>query len=162
DWFLRPHPRYGTTYRLINAVVLLQVFTIVASRGDVLMLGEAYAFGVVWSFVFKALSMLVLRFKEPEVKREYEVPLNVRVGRFDVPVGSGLIFLVLAGAALANLATKEVATTYGALFTLIVFTFFSVTEWVHRRRRGETAARQHEHLEQFNQATAPEVTAASL
>ena len=27
-------------------------------------LGEAYAFGVVWSFVFKALAMVVLRFKD--------------------------------------------------------------------------------------------------
>jgi amino acid transporter len=161
DWFLKPHKRYGTTYRLINAVVFLQVFTIVLSRGDVLLLGEAYAFGVVWSFVFKALSMLVLRFKEPDVKRDYEVPLNVRVGKFDVPVGIGLIFLVLAGAALANLLTKEVATTYGSLFTVLVFAFFSVTEWAHHRRRGDEA-RHKEHLEQFNQASAPEVTAASL
>ena len=35
DWFLKPHPRYGTTYRLINMVVGLQIFTIVASRGNV-------------------------------------------------------------------------------------------------------------------------------
>ena len=40
DWFLRPHPRYGTTYRLINLVVGLQVFTIVVSRGDVLTAGR--------------------------------------------------------------------------------------------------------------------------
>jgi amino acid transporter len=161
DWFLKPHRRFGTTYRLINSVVLLQIITIVASRGDVLMLGEAYAFGVVWSFVFKALSMLVLRFKEPEVKREYEVPLNFRVGQFDVPVGISLIFLVLAGAALANVMTKEVATTYGSLFTVIVFTFFSVTEWVHHRRLGDSA-KHAPHLEQFNQQSTPEVTGASL
>ena len=29
------------------------------------MLGEAYAFGVVWSFAMKALSVLVLRYKQP-------------------------------------------------------------------------------------------------
>ena len=29
-----------------------------------IVLGEAYAFGVVWSFVFKALAMVVLRFKD--------------------------------------------------------------------------------------------------
>ena len=33
------------------------------SRGDMIMLGEAYAFGVVWSFAMKALSVLVLRYK---------------------------------------------------------------------------------------------------
>ena len=30
-----------------------------------LILGEAYAFGVVWSFVFQGISMMVLRFKDP-------------------------------------------------------------------------------------------------
>ncbi len=33
--------------------------------GDMILLGEAYAFGVLWSFFFNALSMLVLRFKRP-------------------------------------------------------------------------------------------------
>ena len=65
DWFLKPHPRFGTSSRMINLVVVLQVITIVCSRGDVLALGEAYAFGVIWSFVFMSLSILILRFKRP-------------------------------------------------------------------------------------------------
>src|SRR5206468_766352 len=86
DWFRLPHRRYGTTHRIINMVVGLQIFTIVASRGNVYALGEAYAFGVVWSFVFKALSMVMLRFKDRR-PREWRVPLNVRVGRWELPVG---------------------------------------------------------------------------
>ena len=128
-------PGIGTTYRLINTVAGLQIFTIVASRGNVLTLGEAYAFGVVWSFVFKALSMLVLRFKQPG-HREYEVPLNFRFGKYDVPLGISLIFLVLAGAALANLLTKEVATIAGSLFTFILFMVFFLSERAHHRRLG--------------------------
>lgn len=159
DSFLKPHPKFGTSYRLVNLVVGLQLFTIVASRGKVLVLGEAYAFGVVWSFVFNALSMLVLRFKRPE-HREYEVPLNVRVGGYDVPVGIGLIFLTLAAAAAVNFLTKEVATVTGVLFTLGLFTVFTLSERAHHRRRAE--AGPHEHLEQFNQATAEEVTSQSL
>jgi amino acid transporter len=64
DWFLKPHPRLGTNYRLLYLITGLQIFTIVASRGDVIVLGEAYAFGVVWSFVFNTMSMVVLRFKK--------------------------------------------------------------------------------------------------
>ncbi len=81
-----------------------------------LTLGEAYAFGVVWSFVFMSMSMLILRFKKPE-DREYEVPLNMRIGRFDWPIGMTLIFMTLATAAICNLLTKEVATITGVLFT---------------------------------------------
>src|SRR5437764_10434828 len=78
DWFRLPHRRYGTTHRIIDLVVGLQIFTIVASRGNVYALGEAYAFGVVWSFVFKAFSMIVLRFTD-KTPREYKVPLNLRI-----------------------------------------------------------------------------------
>src|SRR3989454_6037714 len=117
DWFRLPHRRYGTTHRIINLVVGLQVFTILASRGNVYALGEAYAFGVVWSFVFKALSMVVLRFKDRR-RREWRVPLNLRVGRQEGPLGLMLIFVVLLLTALVDLVTKEVATQWGVLFYL--------------------------------------------
>ena len=63
DWFRKPHRRFGTSYRIVNLVTGLQLFTIIASRGNVIALGEAYAFGVIWSFTFNCLSMLVLRWK---------------------------------------------------------------------------------------------------
>src|SRR5260370_11597607 len=76
DWFRFPHRKYGTTSRIINLVVLLQIFTILASRGDVYVLAEAYAFGVILRFTFNGLSMLVLRFKYTRV-RGWKVPPNV-------------------------------------------------------------------------------------
>jgi amino acid transporter len=81
DWFRKPHRRFGTTYRVINLVVGLQLLIILASRGDVYVLGEAYAFGVMWSFVFNSLSMLVLRFKY-KGERGWKVPLNITIGGF--------------------------------------------------------------------------------
>ncbi len=136
------------------------MFTIIASRGNVLTLGEAYAFGVVWSFVFKALSMLVLRFKQPG-RREFEVPLNFRVGRFDVPVGISLIFLVLAAAALVNFVTKEVATVAGMLFTGTLFTTFVLCERAYHKRTG-ISTDHHEHLEQFNELHAEQLSVQTL
>jgi amino acid transporter len=34
DWFRKPHRRFGTTYRILNTMALLQIVTIVASRGN--------------------------------------------------------------------------------------------------------------------------------
>ncbi|TMA30500.1 MAG: APC family permease, partial [Deltaproteobacteria bacterium] len=150
DWFRVPHRRYGTTHRLINLVVGLQIFTIVASRGNVYALGEAYAFGVVWSFVFKALSMVVLRFKDRR-PREWRVPFNVRVGRWELPVGLLLIFLVLLATALVNLVTKRVATEWGIAFTIVFFAIF----WTSERIRHRSGAVQH--LEKFNVRYTPEL-----
>jgi amino acid transporter len=158
DWFLRPHSRYGTNYRLLYLIAGLQLLTIVASQGNVILLGEAYAFGVVWSFVFKTLSMVVLRFKKPG-PREFLVPGNIRVGNVYLPVGLGIIFLTVFLSALANLATKPVATLSGICFTTAFLSVFMISERLHRRSRG---AEQHEHVEQFNRATVHQVTKPEL
>ena len=78
NWFRRPHPRFGTSYRIINLVVALQLLTIFLSRGNVILLGEAYAFGVIWSFAMKGLAVLLLRFTEPG-PREFRVPMNIKL-----------------------------------------------------------------------------------
>ena len=106
DWFLKPHPKYGTTYRLLWLIAGMQLAVILLSTGHIIVLGEAYAFGVVWSFAFKALAMVVLRFKD-RTPREYKVPLNIHVGNVEVPIGLSLIFLVLMTTAILNFFTKE-------------------------------------------------------
>src|SRR5713101_4475977 len=118
DWFRAPHRRYGTTYRLISLVVFLQLLTIIASRGDIYVLGEAYAFGVIWSFAFKSLGVLVLRFRDPS-PREWKVPLNLSIGGYELPFGLCLITVLLFAIAGINLVTKQVATISGAAFTLV-------------------------------------------
>jgi hypothetical protein len=152
DWFRHPHPRFGTTNRIINLVVGLQIFTILASRGNVYTLGEAYAFGVVWSFVFKALSMVVLRFKDRR-PRAWRVPLNLRVRRgVEIPVGLILIFLVLLATALVNVLTKRVATEWGIAFTIVFFAIFVISErFLHHGRGNEQL------LEKFNVRYTPEL-----
>ena len=154
DWFRRPHPTYGTSYRLINLVVLLQMATILLSRGNVYVLGEAYAFGVVWSFAFKSLAMLVLRFTEPDAPREWRVPLNLRVGRVEIPVGLGMIALVLFAAALVNLFTKQTATLSGLVFTGGLYAILVTSERIVARRRVQTHA--GEHTDQFQLQTEAE------
>ncbi len=108
DWFRKPQRRFGTSYRIVNLVVGLQLFTILVTRGDVIMLGEAYAFGVIWSFTFNSLAMLVLRYKY-HGERGWKVPLNIRIGKTEIPFGLLSVFLVLLTTAIVNLFTKSVA-----------------------------------------------------
>src|SRR5437870_11633318 len=109
DWFRKPHRRFGTSYRIINLVVGLQLFTILASRGDVYTLGEAYAFGVIWSFTFNSLAVLVLRFKFTG-ERGWKMPPNIKIGSVEIPLGLASVHLVLLSTAIVNLFTKSVAT----------------------------------------------------
>src|SRR5262249_27380693 len=127
DWFRFPHRRYGTSYRIINMVVLLQVFTILASRGDVYVLGEAYAFGVIWSFTFNSLAMLVLRFKY-KGERGWKVPPNFTIAGHEIPIGLASVFMVLLATAVINLFTKSIATLAGVSFAVVFFVIFTVSE----------------------------------
>src|ERR1700726_260958 len=86
DWFRRPHRRFGASYRILNLVVGLQLLTIVLSGGDKFFFGEAFAFGGIWSFAMKGLAVRVLRYKQPG-QREFRVPLNLKIGNLEIPVG---------------------------------------------------------------------------
>jgi len=145
DWFRAPHKHYGTTFRLINMIVALQLLTIIGSRGNVYVLGEAYAFGVIWSFAFKALAVLVLRFKDKS-PREWKVPFNLRLDNWEIPLGLGIIAALLFSVAGINLITKQVATISGVAFTLVFFTLFLVSERINERKRGHA---QHVEMDQF-------------
>ncbi len=134
EWFRHPHRRFGTTHRILNTIVCLQLATVVLSGGDIYVLGEAYAFGVVWSFSLKGLAVLVLRFTEPG-HREWRVPLNLKVGGIELPIGLAATTLALFSIALINLFTKRVATISGAAFTVAIYALFVVTERVSARRR---------------------------
>jgi len=146
DWFRKPHQKYGTTYRVLNVIVALQLLTLLLSRGDVYLLGEAYAFGVIWSFALKSLAVLVLRFREPG-PREWRVPLNIRVGRVEFPVGIALITLSLLSIAIVNLFTKQLATIWGLTFTAVLYVAFVLSE--HHNVRRRRASHAEAGLDQF-------------
>jgi amino acid transporter len=152
DWFRRPHPRYGTSYRILNLVVGLQVLTILLSGGNVILLGEAYAFGVIWSFAMKGLAVLVLRFTEPG-PRKFRVPLNLKIGRLELPIGLSLITLGLFATAIVNLFTKQIATISGVSFTTLFFILFVASEVINRRR-----GKVHEELDQFHLVPGKEIS----
>ena len=156
DWFRRPHSKFGTTYRILNLMALLQIATIIISRGDVFLLGEAYAFGVVWSFALKALGVLVLRYQRHD--QEYKVPFNIRVGGVEIPLGLVAITSILFLVGIANLFSKRIATMYGVTFTIILYVLFLVSERINATKKRE----HRSDLEKFNLDHQPEIGADVL
>src|SRR2546427_5897490 len=155
-WFRQPHRRFGTSYRILNLVVGLQLLTIFLSRGNIFVLGEAYAFGVMWSFAMKGLAVLVLRYKEPG-EREFRVPLNLKFGDVEIPLGLGLITVILFALCVINLFTKQVATLSGVAFTIIFFAVFTTSERMTKKR-----ATAHAELDQFNLEAGEDLTPEAL
>ena len=142
--FQKPHPHYGTSYRIIDLVVALQLLTIIASKGNVFLLAGLYAFGVIWSFALKSLAVLVLRYTEPS-NREWKVPGNFHVGGKEVPLGLIMISFVLFMTAVVNFLTKTEATIAGVSFSVVFFALFAYSEHrVAKERHGKP-----EQLDQF-------------
>ena len=144
DWFQKPQRKYGTSYRIINLIVGMQLLTIILSRGNVYVLAGLYAFGVIWSFALKSLAVLVLRYTEPE-NREWKVPGNIHIRGTEVPLGLFVISAVLLTTALVNLFTKSEATVAGVTFSVVFFALFTYSEHrVTKERHGKP-----ENLAQF-------------
>ena len=159
DWFRRPHKRFGTSYRIINMIGIAQILTIAGSQGDVYLLGEAYAFGVVWSFFMKGLGVLALRFQRHD--QEYKTPFNIRIGRHEIPVGLGFTVSVLFFVAIANLFSKKIATIYGVSFTLVLLLLFLISEYVNYRRM-QAGDRGKKGLENFNLDHQPQISSSNI
>ncbi|OIO05066.1 MAG: APC family permease [Elusimicrobia bacterium CG_4_10_14_0_2_um_filter_56_8] len=134
DWFRHLHKKYGTTHRLVNIIAITQILIILISRGDIYLLGQAYAFGVMWSLTFDTLSMIILRFKKRDEEREWMFPINIKAGNVYVPVGLFAILLVLLTATGLNMLTKKIATIGGVLFTTTFFTIFHISEKMNEKK----------------------------
>ncbi|MBI2684901.1 MAG: APC family permease [Acidobacteria bacterium] len=157
NWFRKPHKKFGTTFRIVNLITLMQVVTIVGSGGNLYLLGEAYAFGVVWSFFLKGLGVLALRFQRTD--QEYKTPFNLKIGGREWPIGLAVTVLMLFFVAIANLFTKKIATIYGLSCTLVLFVVFLISERLNQRR---AAAGAKHGLEEFNLDHQPQVDVAHL
>ncbi len=155
-WFRKPHKKFGTTSRIINLITLLQIATIIGSRGDMTVLAEAYAFGVVWSFFMKSLGVMVLRFHRTD--QEYKFPFNLHIRGIEIPIGLGLTTLVLGLVAIANLFSKQVATKYGVAFTIAFFVMFEISEKINNRNKDS----EKKGLEQFNLEHQAQIDSSSL
>ncbi len=157
DWFRKPQKRFGTSYRIINLIVVLQLVTIIASRGNVYWLGEAYAFGVVWSFTFNSFSMLVLRFKF-KGERGWKMPPNIKIAGVEIPVGLGSVFLILLCTALTNLLTKSTATIAGLIFTSVFLVIFTVSEHINLKKHAYNQEQMKEHFQLLHSDTVDNVS----
>ena len=157
DWFRQPHRKFGTTSRIIGLIASLQIACLVLTRGNLLLLGDAYAFGVVWSFAMKGLAVLVLRYRQPG-PRGFRVPLNFHIAGVEIPVGLALVTVFLFVLAIVNLFTKETATIWGSGFSLVIFSVFEISEKYNRRKTLQVSPE----LEKFRLDSPPELSNASV
>jgi hypothetical protein len=91
-------------------------------------------------------------------KREWKVPLNIRLGGIEIPIGLGLITLTLIAFATINVLTKKTATISGVTFTAAFFIAFQLSERYNRKRHAAHSA----DMEKFNLSMSEQISTESV
>ncbi len=127
----RLHPNYGTPYVAAIAVALVASFLAVLDDHELLI--AMFAFGALLTFSIANLSIIVLRFREPDATRAYRVPLSITVGKGSVPIPSLIAFMASAGAFIALLFLRGTATAVGASWLAAGLLMYVI----HRKTQGK-------------------------
>src|SRR4051794_27273044 len=100
DGLRRLHPRYGTPW--IGILVFGGIACLTLIPGQAAFLGNLYAFGAMLSFTIAHMAVIKLRVAQPETRRPYRGPGNVRIRGRLIPlfallggIGTGLAFAVV-------------------------------------------------------------------
>ncbi len=92
----RLHPTRSTPFVTIIIGAVLAAALVLPEDLEVLV--GIYAFGALLGLTIAHVSIIVLRFREPEHRRPYRVPLNVKVRGVPVPVPAVVGAVLSAGA----------------------------------------------------------------
>jgi APA family basic amino acid/polyamine antiporter len=146
----RLHPRWGTPFVIMTAAAV-GAAALVLPIDPVLLVG-IYAFGALLSFLIAHLSVIVLRFREPDRERGYRVPLSIPVRGTSVPVPAVLGALLSLAGWIAVLAFHSGSRYVGAgwlLAGLVLYVTYRKTQSKPLLRRVTIPERalRHEALE---------------
>lgn len=158
DWFRKIHRKYGTTYHIINMICLMQVGVILLSGGKLYLIGQAYAFGVLWSFVLEMTSLVILRFKNREQKRGFMMPFNIKFDHYYIPIGGAFVVICIVMLAVVNLFTKKVATIAGCSFAALFFLIFHISQRLNAKKANDIF--EEGHREKLNQTKVEDLSKA--
>ena len=133
DRWLALHQRFGTPWRSIDAVAVVQIAIVLLSAGDTSWIARAYAIAVVITTVLKLAALLRYRTIRTE-KRAYRVWLNVTVGGREWPLGlvGAAVLLVLATGGLLAIADPPSLTGLALVASVTAALAFSRRSFASR------------------------------
>jgi APA family basic amino acid/polyamine antiporter len=106
--FSRLHPRFRTPYVSIVVFGLVAALLIVPAQID--LMAAVYSLAATFAFATAHIAVMRLRFVEPNLRRPFRMPLNVRLGRSSVPVLS-VIGALAIGAVFTQLFFQNIQSS---------------------------------------------------
>ncbi|MGZ5397754.1 MAG: amino acid permease [Mycobacterium sp.] len=126
----RVHPKRLTPY--VSIIVFGVVACLIILPGSTTFLADLYAFGAMISFTAAHVSVVVLRFKEPELRRPFRTPVSISIHGKSLPVLS-----VIGGIGTFTVWCVVVAThPEGRLIGFIWMGIGLATYVIYRKAKG--------------------------
>ena len=123
----RLHPTRSTPFVLITIAAVVAAGLTVPQDLDLLV--GIFAFGALLTLTIAHVSVIVLRYREPDRRRPYRIPLSVRAGGADLPLPAVL------GAVLTFVAWVSLVVTHsGARWVGLAWMAFGVSAYVYYRQ----------------------------
>jgi APA family basic amino acid/polyamine antiporter len=132
----RLHESLGTPYVAIT--VAAAIAFLLATPHDLEFLAGIFAFGALVSFAIAHLSVIVLRYREPDRPSAFRVPLSVKLGRGSIPLPAALGALVCVLAWISVVVLHEGARTIGGAWMAAGVAMYVV----YRRGQGKALRRR--------------------
>src|SRR5450756_965460 len=112
--FARLHPKFKTPYISIMvfgiAAAVLVLPGIFVHGEEIDLLGSVYALAATFAFCSAHLSVMRLRFVEPNLYRPYRMPWNIKFGRDSIPVLS-LLGALAIGTVFTQLMSQNISNS---------------------------------------------------
>ena len=130
-----------TPHTAILVATAVPVGVVVFSGGNVRLLGDLYAFGLLGAFSVTCIALDLVRFHERHVQRLGHEAVNVGRIRFILGV---ITTVFVTGAWITNLFAKPLATLFGGCVTLVGVGIAFIT-YRRARQRGTSSIFPHVH-----------------
>jgi basic amino acid/polyamine antiporter, APA family len=130
--FAQLHTKFKTPY--ISIIVFGIVAAILVLPGRIDQMGAVYSLAATFAFCSAHLSVMRLRYVEPELYRPYEMPINIKYGRARIPVLS-VVGALAIGTVFTQLMFQNISSSsfiYAGWLALGVIVFV-----LYRRYRGD-------------------------
>jgi basic amino acid/polyamine antiporter, APA family len=137
----RLHPRYGTPWIVLVFFTLLAFLLLLPA--DIELLAGMFAYGALIAFSLAHLSVCALRFKEPDRRRPFKVPFNVKVRGAELPLPAALGAVLSVAGWIGTLIYHDQARWLGTAWMLVglgVYVVYRSREGLSLTQRVEVPA----------------------
>jgi amino acid transporter len=134
--FAKVNARFRTPY--IAIIIFTSAAFLLALSGKLEDVAGLFAFGAMISYTIAHVSIIAMRIRHPEMKRPYRIPINIKIGKTEIPVTALIGAITFFALWIIVLVTQEYARLVGIPFILVGLLIYVIYRFSQKLSLSET------------------------